>query len=365
MGLHVCFIATEFFGKNSRGGFGAATRSIGSGLAKRGLQVSVVVPSFKREPHVSEVDGVIVHSHPIHEYPFTGRLYEDLGADIYHSEEPSWGTKIASLAVTRGVHVVTCQNPRTSDEWKLVYPYYPLRRRLFNFLMGESIRQCVKELDSVYCQARYIITKAKMIYELPYNPIFMPNPVKINTHSPKKPSEPTISFLGRFDPEKAPEIFFELARRNPSIRFVAAGMANDHRRDKRLRLHYAKIRNLELPGHLGEEDKSRLLDETWILVNTSVSECLPVSFLEASAHGCAILSQHDPDGFASSFGYHVREGRYDSGLDWLLEDERWKLRGEMGRRYVSEVHEFERVIDLHVKEYKRLLSKPHPFSSAQ
>lgn len=61
------------------------------------------------------------------------------------------------------------------------------------------------------------------------------------------------------------------------------------------------------------------LRESWVLVNTSVCECLPVSFLEAAAHSCAILSPHDPDGFATRFGNNVVDGGYASGLRWLLE----------------------------------------------
>ncbi|UCD45896.1 MAG: hypothetical protein JSV27_05280, partial [Candidatus Bathyarchaeota archaeon] len=98
------------------------------------------------------------------------------------------------------------------------------------------------------------------------------------------------------------------------------------------------------------------LDSSWIVVNTSVSECLPVSFLEAGAHGCAILSFHDPDGFASNFGYHVTDGDLDEGLLSLLQDDAWRERGRRGFAYVSDVHELNRVVDLHLAAYGALLS---------
>ncbi len=102
------------------------------------------------------------------------------------------------------------------------------------------------------------------------------------------------------------------------------------------------------------EEKEFLLNGSWVLVNTSVSECLPVSFLEAAAHGCAILSPHDSDGFASRFGFLVRDN-YEDGLEWLLSEDNWKLRGEKGREYVSEYHEHGAVIDRHIEIYRRLL----------
>ena len=100
-----------------------------------------------------------------------------------------------------------------------------------------------------------------------------------------------------------------------------------------------------------------MLEESWVLVNTSVHECLPVSFLEAVAHRCAILSPHDPDGFATRFGYHAAAGDYADGLGWLLEGDRWRERGERGHRYVSAVHEKKRVIERHVEVYESALRR--------
>jgi glycosyltransferase involved in cell wall biosynthesis len=145
-----------------------------------------------------------------------------------------------------------------------------------------AVDACVKRLDAVYSQARYIIPKTRDIYGLAADPGFLPNPVKV-PEKQTKPSEPTVCFLGRFDAEKRPEAFFELAEEFPEVRFVDAGKAHDARRDEALRRKYGGIRNLELPGFLDSAEKGRLLSESWVLVNTSVSECLPVSFLEAAA----------------------------------------------------------------------------------
>ncbi len=54
--------------------------------------------------------------------------------------------------------------------------------------------------------------------------------------------------------------------------------------------------NLRLTGFVTEEEKSRILASSWALMNTSVREALPVSFLEALAHKTPIISGEDPDG---------------------------------------------------------------------
>jgi glycosyltransferase involved in cell wall biosynthesis len=362
MDLHVCLVATELFAWGKLGGFGAATHMIGGELAKRRVRVSVVVPEGEGQGRLEELDGMEVHSFPMTRYPFTGGIYRGIGADIYHSEEPSWGTKLALEAASGARHIATSQNPKMRGDWRLVERHYPLRRRIYNRLAAPAIDECVKQLDAVYCQARYIIPKTRALYNLPTDPGFLPNPVKVPENTPIKSAEPTVCFLGRFDAEKRPESFFELAREFPRVRFIAAGKTHEKSRDEALRRRYGDISNLELPGFLDGAEKERLLSESWALVNTSVSECLPVSFLEAAAHGCAILSPHDPDGFAASSGYHVRDEDYASGLRWLLEDSNWRTAGEAGRSYVSAVHEVGSVIDQHLEAYRRALSTPRPSS---
>ncbi len=357
--LRVCLVATELFAWGRVGGFGAATRLIGGELARRGVEVSVVTPLGDSQRSLEELDGMEVHGFPHYRYPFTGGLYRRMRADVYHSEEPSWGTKLALEAVPASRHVATSQNPKTAADWVKVERYYPIRRRLYNRLVAPLVDSCVTRLDAVYCQAWYTITKVKEMYGLATTPGFLPNPVRVLPPSHKS-TEPTVCFLGRFDREKAPEVFFSLAEAFPEYRFVAAGVAHDARRDSELRRRYSGVRNLELPGLLLGPEKERLLSESRVLINTSVSECLPVSFLEAAAHGCAILSPHDPDGFATRFGYRVMGGDYAEGLEWLLYGGNWREAGERGRRYVSEVHEAGRVIDMHIDAYERMLSTPRP-----
>ncbi len=366
MDLSVCLVATELFGWGRYGGFGASTRMIGEGLAERGVEVSVVVPRGEGQRPVEHVEGMTIRSFPLRSYPLTGGIYRLCDSDVFHSEEPSWGTLKAQEAMPGRKHVVTCQNPKMDEDWRRVYGYYPLRRRLYNALMEGRVRQGVRMADAVYCQAYSTISKAKQIYGLPRNPGFLPNPVKIPALPPRKASEPTVCFLGRFDAEKRPECFFDLAKEFTDIKFVALGKAHDERLDRRLRESYGGIGNLSLPGFVLGKEKEDILDEAWVLVNTSVSECLPVSFLEASAHRCAILSFHNPDGFASSFGFHADEGSLGAGLRWLLDDDRWRRMGEEGYRYVSEIHELRRVIDLHIREYEKILGTiPRPSSSAR
>ncbi|MFP3951179.1 MAG: glycosyltransferase family 4 protein [Candidatus Bathyarchaeia archaeon] len=356
--MDVCFIATEFFGWGRYGGFGKCTRDIASGLAERGFKVSVVVPRARGQRPLEDVNGVLVYSHHFVAYPFTGQMYRRCNADIYHSEDPSWGSLIALRSMREKTHLVTCQNPRSVEDWHEVNRYYLTRRRLFNRLFWGEIGRAMRGMDGVYCQSWHVIPKAKSVYGLEETPRFLPNPVEVPDRIPEKLETPTVCFLGRLDGEKRPEIFFDLARKFPDINFIAVGKAHDQARDDRLRRMYSGIPNLELTGFKRGREKIGILEDSWILVNTSVSECLPISFLEAAAQGCAILSLHDPDDFATKFGYRASSVEdLSSGLSMLVEDGSWRERGKRGYEYVKNVHERPRVIDMHINIYERSLKK--------
>jgi glycosyltransferase involved in cell wall biosynthesis len=250
-------------------------------------------------------------------------------------------------------HLMTCQNPKTKKDWKKVNRFYPLRRRAYNTLIEPFVSKRIKDLDAVYCQCKYISEKAATCYSLDSDLEFLPNPVHVLNDNKKKGTSQAC-FLGRFDGEKNPEKFFELAEMVPEVSFVAAGRSHDKQKDKQIR-ETNRLPNLSLPGHLSGREKDQLLETSWVLVNISVTECLPVSFPEAASAGCAILSPHDPDGFSSNFGYRVNED-YVEGINWLLDGNRWRVKGKTGREYVKTHHEFEKVIKRHIRVYEELIS---------
>ena len=91
------------------------------------------------------------------------------------------------------------------------------------------------------------------------------------------------------------------------------------------------------------------------MINTATREALPNSFLESAAQKCAIISHVDPDGFASNFGYHAREDDFATGLAFLLENDRWRQRGEAGHEYVKAVFATDIAMDRHMAIYQSLI----------
>jgi len=361
--MRICLVSVEIFAWGKYGGFGRATRTIGSELAKRGHEVFAVVPRREGQAAVEQLDGMTVLSFPPRRSLASAQLLREANAEIYHSCEPSFATYLASRAMPDRVHVVTCRDPRDWEDWKteLALPSRSRLRVIGNYLYenGPLVRRGVQRADVVYTAAKCLIPKAQAMYRLPTPPIFLPTPIPIPDTVQKAPV-PTVCFVGRLDRRKRPELFLKLAERFPDVKFIAVGASNDREWDRHLHERYGSLPNLEMRGFVDQfrsDELSRILGASWIIMNTSAREGLPNSMLEAAAHRCAILSSVDPDGFAVNFGLHVQDDDFEAGLRQLIAEDRWRERGQAAWRYVAETFATEPAIDAHVAAYSQLLEQ--------
>jgi glycosyltransferase involved in cell wall biosynthesis len=364
-------VSPEFFHWGVHGGFGYVTWTLGRKLAERGVDVYVVTPKRKGQHPKEEVDGVKVIGYETrHEYPYpmkavASRLrsreaYREADADIYHSQAVSFNTLAAETAAPSRLHLITFQDPYDWEEWRRiaqVEPRYRMSPMQCARIMAERciLTEACRRADGLYAQARFLSGRAMRLFKLREPAAFLPNPVPVPEKVTAKSDQPTVCFLARWDPQKRVELFLRLARRFPDVRFIAMGQGHDPQTDVGLREAYRGTLNLTMTGFVSEELKSRVLTESWALVNTSVREALPVSFLEALAHETPIVSGEDPDGLTRSYGYHVAGDDYASALKTMLEDPNRGRKGREGRRLVKEVYEADRVADLHLKVYRRHL----------
>ena len=367
--MRVCYVSPEFFGLGVHGGFGYVTKTLSEGLADRGFDVFVVTPRRKSQGAVETVNGVKVLSYK----PYTGlpgptgtlasrrsyiNLIREVDADVYHSQAVSLNTYVAQSAAPDKRHLITFQDPYDEREWARIAEVEPRYRGLKHGvrvkLEKHVLSSACRRADALYTQAWFLAEKARSYYGFKESPGFLPNPVPIPETPSRKNPRPTACFLARWDPQKRVELFFKLALKHPEVHFIAMGQSHDEARDRELKERYDGVPNLQLTGFVSEEEKSRILGESWVLVNTSVREALPVSFLEALAHGTPIISWEDPDSLTADYGYVAENGDYYAAVKQLLTDDERLEKGYRGRRHVEEVHEAGRVVDRHVKIYESL-----------
>jgi glycosyltransferase involved in cell wall biosynthesis len=368
--LRVCLIATELQGFGPYGGFGVLTYDLARGVAAKGVDVYITMPRRDGQAPVERIGPINVVSYKSPLYVGLRRvvgyssIYRAIDADVYHSQEPSLGTALAQIGSPGRRHIVTFQDPRDPQDWILEWAHRDLRKKdLYKFwfrYLWETGR-AARRADATYCQAHYIRDKTRRMYFLRSRPGFLPNPVHVPETTPIKANKPTVCYVGRWDERKRPELFFELAAKFPQVDFIAVGAClNDPSRDHALREQCANVPNLTAPGWLSAEARGDVFERAWVLVNTSTRECLPVTYLEAGARRCAVLSHGNADDFARQFGYWARKGDladFTDGLNWLLRDNRWQGAGEKAYGYVQSTHGYDAVIDVHMRTYESLLPR--------
>jgi len=360
--MKICLISVEIFAWGKYGGFGRAARIIGHEMVKRGHTVFAVVPRRAGQRPVETLDGMTVFGFQVSRPWTAAQLLKQCDADLYHSCEPSLSTALAMRTMPDRAHLVTVRDPRGFADWatEFLLPSLNKWQVLFNFFYEHNwvVHRAVQRADGVFAPARSLVQKIHALYGLRQAPKFLPTPVGLPRQI-RKAGRPTVCYLARLDRRKRPTLFLDLARQFPHVQFIAVGASRDPQWDAKLRARYADVPNLEMTGFIDQFTSSRhstILEQSWVFVNTAAREGLPNAFLEAAAHRCAILAEVDPDGFASQFGYCVRDGDFANGLRWLLEQERWKAFGERGHRHVLETFATERAIDQHVAAYELALA---------
>jgi glycosyltransferase involved in cell wall biosynthesis len=359
--MKICLISVEIFAWGKHGGFGRATRTIGRELARRGHEVSAVVPRRQDQQRIEKLDGITVYGFSPWQPREALGMFKEIGPDLCHSCEPSYTSVLAMRALPRARHMVTCRDPRDTYDWwlELKKPSLSYLQVLHNYFFENNlfVRRSIPKMDAVFTIGRYLVPKVKMMYRLEADPRFLPTPVSVPSRVVKA-SRPTVCYVARLDRRKRPELFLGLAAKFPEVEFLVLGKSRDASWEQKLRQTYGRLPNVRMLGFVDQFSDPRhneALEKSWVLVNTATREALPNSFIEATAHACAILSEVDPDGFASEFGYHAAKGDFEAGLRYLLTDDNWRRHGQRAYQYTLGTFETSRSIDMHERIYRSLI----------
>lgn len=367
--MRICFVNTEIFAFGYYGGYGRLNRVIGRELVKRGHEVFVLVMPQAKEQHcVEQLDGMTVLGFPrsLKTFLRSGDMFRLPGADIYEIWDPY---ALIAYLVTRATpgckHIVDIADPWDKNDFKMVARMEPgmksispknLAHQLYlQHLRPYLAQRVINSADALFFEADFLIEKMRRLQKISAECIIMPHAVDINDKPLQKAAKPTVCFLARWDAVKRVERFFELARNFPDVDFIAMGWAHDKEKDRQFREEGARISNLRMPGFVSEDEKRAILEKSWVMVNTSIHEGLPQAFIESSALRCAILAGVNPDSYTGDFGYCVQDDDFESGLSWLLENNRWREKGEAGFSHVKATRELNSVVERRIEVYEKIL----------
>lgn len=182
---------------------------------------------------------------------------------------------------------------------------------------------------------------------------FLPNPVEIKYSISSLEKKNMIIFLGRLDSVKRGWLFCEIAKNLPNYEFYVLGASTNHTEENNNSIlnDYVMLKNLHFLGHVDGSEKEQYLKNAKILLNTSIHEALPVSFLEAFAFGITVVSNQNPDGLVAKFGRYVGPSlgdgwddvpKFVEAIDCLMRDECKRMQLSLeAENYVRRVHDMD------------------------
>lgn len=262
------------------------------------------------------------------------------------------------------------QDPRPASDWdeirtvKLLQEGSYWREELYQFINKKFKEGSVTFIS----QGEFLKGKAKELYKLPknleigtlLNPIDVDSNFDVNSYEKKN----IVIFLGRLENVKRAWIFFEIAKKMPELEFYVLGATKrDAEKNEKIISTYSNVRNLHFLGHVEGEMKKKFLRDAKILVNTSIHEAVPISFLEALSYGTLIVSNQNPDGLTDRFGVYVGKvlgdgfdsvDKFKKGINKILSNEvRRKEISVEAVDYIRENHSVSKIIP----ELIRLINK--------
>lgn len=166
------------------------------------------------------------------------------------------------------------------------------------------------------------------------NPVDLENALQM----PELGRDGPVLWVGKSDLVKQPGLAIKLAEKYPSTPFIL--VMNKSHPELHADIIKNKPDNVEIIERLTFSDTENLFRSASILINTSVFEGFPNTFLQAGKYGVPIISLSvDPDGFLSRSGCGIFAandfGAMAESLGTLVNSPR--MRTEIGDRVASEV----------------------------
>lgn len=332
-------------------------------LTEVGMDVHVVVLKTNlKSKEVEFINGIHFHSISLLTSFFSSFL-KNLKADIYHSQNQNLLTVAAQYLVPRACHIITCRDPRNLADWWIEFRFATWKRRFwvpFSYLAEESyfLRRVIRKADLIGCPSSFLFPKVMKMYKLKMEPIELPNIENVPPNLPLKANKPTVLWVGRFAKRKNPERFLTLAQNFPNVDFLILGNSEEKSRQFEVETLIKNCKNVTNLGFINKFENDKFykhFEKSWILVNTSIREGLPITFIEAASRGCAILSQVNPNNYAETFGYHVKSDDFEIGLTTLLKNDLWRIKGQLAYEQVKNVNGKEKSIKKYIDAYTKCI----------
>ena len=362
--IKVGLLVDEYFGawKTAFGGYGFLAREIvAKHLPCEDIELEVIIGKQKNNPFWASsriVDGIKIWRLPRLEF-LIKRWLAKSDFDCWFSIEMCYDYVLRLDTNPYRKLILWIQDPRPKSAWDKIAE---MKKVVDHNFHNQSSCECVKAWFDAgrvkfITQGISLSPLARELYSLPdcVEPDFVPNPIDIDFGFEfdilKK--EKIVVFLGRLEAQKRAWIFCELAKLMPEYQFYVIGKFHRYREENESALTpymNGKVGNLHFCGHLEGDEKNSLLKRARVLVNTSIWEGIPISWLEALSYGTLIVSAFDREDLVGRFGAYIGEIKGDGDSlarrfvepvkNFLENDTAYGETAMNAVSYIREVHNF-------------------------
>jgi glycosyltransferase involved in cell wall biosynthesis len=360
----VCLV-TGAYPKYVTGGAELQLYLLARELVKRNYEVHFTTFDHGQDtPDVTLDEGIIVHTLR-YRIPFLGylralwRALSQADADLYLNRALGYTLVTWLFARRHGrkfIYAVSSMPdcmPRRVFKGKPQRWPYAARARVNQFALCRA--------DRVVAQAEY----QKTLLESNFNvhSTILRNGLPLPGELPAKKDPPVVLWLANLKRLKQAEVFIQLAQecRNLPCPFVWAGRADDGRYLNELLDRMKGMTNLTYVGALTLEQANEWIAQSSVLVNTSLYEGFPNTFIQAWMRRVPVVSLNvDPDDTLVREGIGFKSGTFENlrrDVAALITDR--SLRESMGQRaqiYATAHHSLESFVDGWVEVFRSVLA---------
>jgi len=373
---HVCFVAPTAWpvmsGDDSIamvGGAEVQQRVIATALAARGYRVSMITLDHD-QPEGAVRDGVSIHKAyrpdegiPVVRFvwPRMTKLWEALkrvDADVYYQRTSAVSTAVTAAFCRRhgrySIYAGASDVDFVPGEQEIAYVR---DRKLYEWGL--------KRMDRVFVQNEVQLESLRGHYGI--DGILIPNCYSPPAGERAGRRGDCVLWVATVRPAKRPELFLEIARRMPQHRFVMVGGADPLVRGgeeyfQSVREQAAAVPNVEFLGFQPFAQAERWFDRARVLVNTSLYEGFPNTFLQAWSRGVPTVA------FVDTGSRHDGVPVYDSvanvdEMAWkvdrlMREDILWEQSSQRAHAFFHDNHSVEAIAGLYERDIARAPLRP-------
>lgn len=373
---HVCFVAPTAWpvmsGDDSIamvGGAEVQQRMIAPALAARGYQVSMITLDHGQE------EGTVAHGVTIYKayrpdegipvvrflFPRMTKLWDALkrvDADVYYQRTSSVSTAVTAAFCRRhgrySIYAGASDVDFVPGEQEIAYAR---DRRIYEWGL--------KRVDRVFVQNEGQLESLRTHYKL--DGILVPNCYAPPAGERAGRRGDYALWVATVRPAKRPELFIEMARRMPEHRFVMIGGADPLVRGgeeyfREVQAMAASVPNVEFLGFMPFAQAERWFDRARVVVNTSLYEGFPNTFLQSWSRGVPTVA------FVDTGSRHEGMPVYDTvaNLDemaWkvdrlMREDILWQQLSQRAEAFYRDNHSIEAIAGIYERELSRAPVRP-------